>query len=220
MEEDMRPKKDPGVRQEAFIRAATELFMEHGYEGVSIRDVLDAVADKTASPSVFYYYFKSKDALYRACVEAVAAEYISGLQEGFSMEGKSRADWAVSLVMYMESILLNEKKLIMTGRSTANRLFILDMREKVTKKIENMWAESFLKFFGMPALQARKTALFLGGGIGELITEFLVSEDHSKAAADELAGTVVAMAVSVIGLSPEEKEEILSALMTRKNDVQ
>ena len=59
------------------------------YDAVSIRAVLDAVGDKTASPSVFYYYFPSKEALYRTCVRTVAKSYLSGLREGFSSDCKS-----------------------------------------------------------------------------------------------------------------------------------
>ncbi|MSS59135.1 TetR/AcrR family transcriptional regulator [Erysipelotrichaceae bacterium Oil+RF-744-GAM-WT-6] len=58
------------MRKEEFIHAAEQLFLEKGYEHVSIRNVLDAVGNKTASPSVFYYYFSSRDVLYHACIEA------------------------------------------------------------------------------------------------------------------------------------------------------
>ena len=50
-EQPMKVKKDPKMRREAFIKAATELFVEKGYDAVSIRAVLDAVGDKTASPT-------------------------------------------------------------------------------------------------------------------------------------------------------------------------
>lgn len=53
----MRRKKDPEIRREVFIRAAQALFLSRGYESVSVRDVLDAVGERSASPSVFYYYF-------------------------------------------------------------------------------------------------------------------------------------------------------------------
>ena len=125
----MRTKKNPGIRQEVFISAATELYMEKGYEAVSIRDVLNAVADKTASPSVFYYYFSSKDELYRACVESVAKSYLASMTEAFSVESKTASEWMFSLVSGLKEYLMNERNLIVTSESSPNRIFILDMRE-------------------------------------------------------------------------------------------
>ena len=42
------------------------LFEKKGYEGVSVRDILDAVGGQ---PGMFYYYFKSKQDIYIAAME-------------------------------------------------------------------------------------------------------------------------------------------------------
>jgi len=214
----MRPKKDPGIRRDAFISASTELFIEKGYEAVSIRDVLDAVADKTASPSVFYYYFSSKDELYRSCVQAVAQAYLCSMQACFSIEGKSTAEWMIALVQGMETYLLNDRNLIVTGKSTANRLFVLDMRQQVTSQIAAMWAQVFASSFGMTARKAEETALFLAGGISELITAYMLGGDRSKEAVSSLSSSIVRMAVSVIGFPAEQQEELLAALQAYQNE--
>lgn len=48
------------------IDAASRLFTEKGYEGVSVRDILDVVG---GAPGMFYYYFKSKQDIYIAAME-------------------------------------------------------------------------------------------------------------------------------------------------------
>jgi AcrR family transcriptional regulator len=78
--------RDYNDRREAFIETSIPLFIYKGYSNVSVRDVLDAVNDKTASPSVFYYYFSSKDELYRSCIEYIAESYISGFEKIFDLE--------------------------------------------------------------------------------------------------------------------------------------
>jgi Transcriptional regulator len=63
----MRKRKDPSIRQSVFLDAAEKLFFSKGYEQTSITDILKAVGD--ASPSVFYYYFSSKEELFKATMK-------------------------------------------------------------------------------------------------------------------------------------------------------
>lgn len=48
------------------IETAARLFAEKGYEGVSVRDILDEIQ---GAPGMFYYYFKSKQEIYLAVME-------------------------------------------------------------------------------------------------------------------------------------------------------
>ena len=61
-------------RRAEYIDAASRLFLVKGYKGTSVRDILSAVGD--SSPSVFYYYFSSKESIYRAVIESLAVRYI------------------------------------------------------------------------------------------------------------------------------------------------
>jgi len=204
----MRPRRDPGIRQEAFILAATELFMKRGFEDVSVKDVLGAVGDRSASPSVFYYYFRSKDDLYRQCVSAVADGYLAAMQESFSSRGKTEEEWMLSLTGCIEKYLKDERNLIMTGASTANRLFVLDMREQVTARIASMWEESLRELFGLGEGRSRQVALFLSGGIGELIFSFMTDPASADAGAEALIESIAELCMSALGL-PEEKKTIM-----------
>ena len=208
----MRTKKDPGIRREVFINAATELFMEKGYESVSIRDVLDAVADKTASPSVFYYYFSSKDELYRACIEAVAKSYLSSMTEAFSAEGKTTVEWMLALVSGLEEYLMNERNLIATGESSPNRMFILDMREQVTVQIAGLWADSLKISFGFSDGEAQSMAQFLAGGVGEIMFQFMQDGRHDRASVCSFIERTVRFVMNAMGLPDNQKEPLMAAL--------
>jgi|GEM_PF-1337508 len=74
-----RPKKDPAIRQKEFTDAAEELFFEKGYDATSIQDVLKAVGGESLSPSVFYYYFSSKEDLFEATIGDYVSRYIEGI---------------------------------------------------------------------------------------------------------------------------------------------
>lgn len=77
-----RPKKDPNIKRKEFIEKATELFFEKGYDDTSVQDILSAVGKEgTLSPSVFYYYFKSKDEIFEAVMREYVRQYIAQIIE-------------------------------------------------------------------------------------------------------------------------------------------
>lgn len=208
----MRTKKNPGIRQEVFISAATELYMEKGCEAVSIRDVLNAVADKTASPSVFYYYFSSKDELYRACVESVAKSYLASMTEAFSVESKTASEWMFSLVSGLKEHLMNERNLIVTSESSPNRIFILDMREQVTVQITRLWSDSLKVSFGFPTEEAESLAQFLAGGTGEIMFQFMQDGRHDEASVYDFIERTVRFVLNAMGLPDNQKKQLTAAL--------
>lgn len=212
----MRTRKDPGIRQEVFIRAATQLFIEKGYDSVSVRDVLAAVADKSASPSVFYYYFPSKDALYQACIEAIAERYVAGFREQFTVKHMSTEEWARSHIEYMKGYLVDylasEKNIMMTGSSQMNHMFILDMRAKVTKQVAQLWTDSLALMGTLSHSEAEKLSQFLSGGISEMIYNYMLKENKSRDSASELVKDIMRFSANTIGLTDEQKKMLMAAM--------
>ncbi len=208
----MRTRKDPGMRREAFVRAAAELFMEKGYDGVSVRDVLDAVADKSASPSVFYYYFSSKDELYRHCVSAVAEEYLGDMGKLFSDNCGGIVEWVANLTAGMRDYLIKGRSFINTGSFVPNRLFVLDMREQVTGRISLMWTESLRRLFRFPEKEAADLAAFMSGGVGEMLFSFMSGDGREGQNAEELAESVVLFCMNCAGVDRETRDAVVESV--------
>ncbi len=212
----MRIKKDPSIRREVFIKVAGELFKEKGYEAVTVREVLAAVGDKSASPSVFYYYFTSKDMLYHACIESIAGQYVEGFRQEFTGKHGSIEEWILSHIAYMnkhlKAYLINERNIMMTGHSEVNRMFILDMREKVTQQVATLWEDSLTSMGLFSRSEANKRSRFLAGGIGKMIYDFMLEEKKDEASAGELVQDMVRFSANTLEASEEQKKMIMEAM--------
>ena len=66
-----RVVKHPDVRRAELLDRAAALFLRHGYENVSLNDL---IADAGVSKGAFYHWFPSKDALISALAERSARE--------------------------------------------------------------------------------------------------------------------------------------------------
>jgi AcrR family transcriptional regulator len=79
----VKPKE---VRRGEVLDQALELFLEHGYDNVSLNDLL-AIAG--TSKGAFYHYFPSKEALVAALAERSAAQAFEALRPVFDQPGKN-----------------------------------------------------------------------------------------------------------------------------------
>jgi AcrR family transcriptional regulator len=64
--------------REHLLRLAIRLFAERGYNGLTMRDLAEACA---VTAPAFYYYFPSKESLYREAVRAAFAVGMQGIDE-------------------------------------------------------------------------------------------------------------------------------------------
>ncbi len=82
-----RKKQDPAKRKSEYIDAAIALFCEKGCANTSLSELLAALGgDTPLSPGVFYYYFKSKDALLDECLNTYVDRYAEGMVRSFGDE--------------------------------------------------------------------------------------------------------------------------------------
>jgi len=72
---------DPATRIQD---AATRLFAEHGFDGVSVRDIAQSAGVTVGSIN---YYFGSKDSLYEECGRRLAQNYLAEARERLEREG-------------------------------------------------------------------------------------------------------------------------------------
>ena len=93
-------QEDRESRQNQLIDAATTLFFSKGYTNTSVRDILDEANDRTSSPSVFYYYFESKEAIYRAVLRRYSERYVKSVQDAID----THKDDAQSLMAQVTSL--------------------------------------------------------------------------------------------------------------------
>jgi AcrR family transcriptional regulator len=84
-----RVVKSRAVRRAELLDQALALFLERGYDNVSLNDLL--VTTGTAK-GAFYHYFPSKEALVTALAERSAAQAFEALQPVFAQPGKNALD--------------------------------------------------------------------------------------------------------------------------------
>ena len=107
-----RPKKDPEIKRKVFMDAAKKLFFTDGYDATSIQDILLAVGNGTAlSPSVFYYYFKSKDDLFEAVVQQYMKEHTDRIIQALDHPELTYQHKLCQVLQIQEQAILDFKKI-------------------------------------------------------------------------------------------------------------
>lgn len=66
------------------LRSALALFSEKGYEGTSIREIIEGAG---VTRPVLYYYFENKEDLFRRLFETTFSELIQRMEGGSRLEG-------------------------------------------------------------------------------------------------------------------------------------
>jgi len=73
------PEIDRSPSERRFLKAALELFSEKGYEAASVREICERAG---ITRPTLYYFFKSKEGIYRALIEDAAAEFHGQIAQG------------------------------------------------------------------------------------------------------------------------------------------
>ena len=71
-----RISKPPQERRKEILDAAMEMFMKNGYENTSVSDIVQKL---NVAQGLFYYYFKSKEEVFRAALEQYTDEFTGKL---------------------------------------------------------------------------------------------------------------------------------------------
>lgn len=78
MDATINESHDGNEAEARLLKSALTLFSEKGYEGTSIREIIEGAG---VTRPVLYYYFTNKEDLFRRLLEPALAEYTCGLQE-------------------------------------------------------------------------------------------------------------------------------------------
>jgi len=73
-----KPGRNKIGRSDDLINVASDLFMERGFESVTIKDIAQSAGVNTA---LIYYYFKNKEDLLRATIESLVDQALLTYQE-------------------------------------------------------------------------------------------------------------------------------------------
>lgn len=107
-----RPKKDPNIKRKIFIESASKLFFEKGYDQTSIQDILREVGrGSSLSPSVFYYYFQSKDDLFEAMVQEYIEEHVQNITTVLQRPNLSYQDKMAAVLEVHRHAIMNFKQI-------------------------------------------------------------------------------------------------------------
>lgn len=206
-----RPRVDHKIRQNVFIDAARGLFFSKGYEDTSVRDILDAVGEKSVSPSVFYYYFDSKETLYQAVMEDYIDHYIAGLQEALADDTHPIETKMAILLDEMIRTLLESQPAIQKSDSIQNRFFVLDLQERISQRVIILWEESILKMPWVNPDSARELSQFITGGICSLIYNFVFGSLSQKEDTDSLALAIIRLSMTLLNTPRPLQKRFITA---------
>lgn len=208
-----RPRKDQELRRNEFIVAAKDLFFTKGYKSVSINDILLSVGKKSESPSVFYYYFDSKQDIYEAVMENYCDDYLNLMESCFSDNSISIEQKFINSIELMSKTMNDSKNNINGGDIEDNRLFILDLRDRTTRKISKMLSDSLIKYplLGKSDEQKRIMSLYITGGISEIIYNIIFTSYELDIDINKLMNEILQFSAKVIGVP----QSVLKILLKR-----
>ena len=163
---------DAAMRRTQFITAAGSLFSTKGFNETSIRDILHAVGDR--SPSVFYYYFNSKEDLYRQVLDAKTKQYLAAINTVLNKAQEPMAMMRDFLQIFLRALMLDGGK---DSEDPESHLFYLHLAEQVTLHYVQVWKKCipYLTDADMDERQIEALASFLAGGTGRMILSFHAS---------------------------------------------
>lgn len=115
----------PDVRKAEIVRLAKGLFLEKGYDAVSVREIVQAT-DSAGSPGLFYYYFKSKRDVYKEVLDSTVKEEL--LKRGDLAYGSRTIEEKIlGSLKALQSDFQNLKKLLQNGK---NRNVVSELSER------------------------------------------------------------------------------------------
>ena len=188
-----------------FIQAASKLFFTKGYNATSVKDILEAVGDNTSSPSVFYYYFKSKDEIYQAALANFTEEYLIEIDR-CAQTHHDRSDLTLSrLLPLFLAVLATDFHTEEAGQSLSNRFFMLYLRNKVTQRFKAIWEQyiSALPWLSANRQRRRSLAAFIAGGIGEIASDYFFTQKNERDSLADILDCIVDFCADTLK-APEE----------------
>lgn len=131
-----QPRRAPETSaRQVLVKAARGLFARRGLSGTSIRDIANAAG---LNSSLISYYFESKEGLYRACIEEIAANSLQTTQKVLQ-PAESEVEFRLRLQMFLDALFA----LFLEDRDTG--LILVREYDRLHSPAEEIFRESLLK---------------------------------------------------------------------------
>ena len=130
-----RISKSPAERRMEILLAAKELFFTQGYNRTSVNDIVKKVG---VAQGLFYYYFASKDDIYKAVFELCCDETVVSIQEVLANEEIALNDRIIKAIGLLTNNIESKEQPLMEGVQMAE---YLELHNKLTLHSTEMLVE-------------------------------------------------------------------------------
>lgn len=166
----MRTVKKPEDRRKEIINTAIDLFAKKGYEKTTVEDITNAMEIAKGS---FYYYFKTKQEVFEACISSLASDVIDSYCIILNNKEKSAI---VRLIEYIEynfelSERSKEKGIYELVHSPTTEMIHIKMIEQNKEKLIETFTQlikSGMKGSNFKTIDPEFTAAALLGTLSEV----------------------------------------------------
>ncbi len=166
----MSQSSHPPVGKARILETAEGLFLKHGYRAVSIRDIAQACGVTNAA---LYYYFPSKEALFREVLRQHLTRLLAALQAAGEQAGPSpqarltaMADvYAAWVLQHRASIFALRRDLLAMAQTTVHkhRKPLRDVAFAISQPFEEVLQEAVQSgVLRPPPLEAHLSGLLFG----------------------------------------------------------
>ena len=147
--------------------------------------------------------------MYRAVLRRYSERYVKSVQDAID----AYKDDAQSLMTEVTSLFLKTVKADAHGKEAAaspdNLLYALKLKQELTQKFVEVW-ELFIRslsWYKADAETVHKTAVFIAGGIGEMMYDFGYVHEKKEGSARKLMDCMIDFCAGVLNAPTAEKEK-------------
>ena len=135
-----RISKDPAIRRQELLDIAQKLFIAKGYEATAVRDILNEVG---GAPGMFYYYFSSKEEIFKAAMTQYIDSYVARIN-GILSDQSLPIPERIQKLLHLIKTTFAEYLSVSDGHSSTESPGLDIM---VSMKVLNLVADSTKDFF-------------------------------------------------------------------------
>lgn len=154
-------------KRKQIVHAAREMSLEKGFTYITIGDIANKVG---MTRSLFYHYFRNKDAVAKAVLDEDVNEIIARIDTWNETREEGNIDKALTdIVQLMRDILNDEgpfsQRMVQSGNADLYLRFVEQVSQRVADYIEHTTAEDFVRLHGeLPVKHLHQTLVMLISG--------------------------------------------------------